>query len=325
MSMPLQRPDKSAPSWLVWTALTVVYIVWGSTYLGIRIVVETMPPFLSGGVRFLIAGGLMYGWLRLRRGAGGVRISRSQLGGVAVVGAALLVGGNGLVSFAERDVPSGLAALIIASVPLWVVLFRTVFGDRAGRGTLAGVAVGFAGVALLVAPSGGRGEVALLPLLIIVLASLSWAGGSYFSKRLPLPDDPFTSTAWQMILGGALLTVAGLLTGEAAAVEPGAFSTASILALGYLVVAGSLLAFTAYTWLLQHAPISKVATYAYVNPVIAIFLGWVLLSEEVTMTIAAGAAVIVASVAFVVQHESRPPAPPPAPAPEPLAEPALER
>lgn len=319
MSMPLQRPDKLAPSWLVWSALWVVYIVWGSTYLAIRVVVETMPPLLAGGARFLVAGALMYAWLRFRRGAEGVRITRREIGGATLVGTALLLGGNGLVSLAERDVPSGLTALIIASVPLWVVLFRTVFGDRVGVGTLIGVAVGFAGVALLVVPSGGSGQVALTGLLTVVLASFFWAGGSYFSKRLSLPDDPFSSTTWQMLLGGAVMTLVGVVSGEATAIDPAVFSTSSMVALAYLIVAGSLLAFTAYTWLLQHAPISKVATYAYVNPVIAIFLGWALLSEAVTMTIALGATVIVASVAFVVRHESRTPS---AVAPEPAAGPA---
>jgi drug/metabolite transporter (DMT)-like permease len=320
VSIPEQRPDKDAPAWLVWAALGVVYVVWGSTYLAIRVTVETIPPLLAGGARFLLAGPLMYAWLLFRRGPAGVRVTASELWASTLVGAALLLGGNGLVMIAEQRVPSGLAALIIASTPLWIVLLRGVFGERAKRATLAGVAVGFIGVGILVLPGTGTQGAPLGGALLLVAASASWATGSFFSKRLPLPEDPFTSTTMQMICGGVVLTVVGLLSGEAADVDLEAFSAASLWALGYLVVIGSLLAFTAYTWVLQHAPISKVATYAYVNPVIAVVLGWAILSEEITPAIAVGAVVIVASVAFIVRHEAAPKAPELA---EPVPEPAL--
>lgn len=304
MSMNLaMKADKDAPAWKVWANLWIVYIVWGSTYLAIRVMVETMPPLMTSGVRFLTAGVLAYVWLLLRRGTAGVRVTRAELGASALIGAALLLGGNGLVSIAEESVPSALAALVIASTPLWVVLLRALFKERVPGGTLLGVAVGFIGVAVLVIPGGSEGHAPLGGLLLVVLAAALWASGSFFSKRLSLPRDPFLSTVMQMLTGGAILIIAGLARGEAQGLDVQGFSTRSIIAVLYLIFIGSLVAFTAYTWLLQHAPISKVATYAYVNPVIAIFLGAVILGEEITTYILAGAALIIASVAFIVRQE----------------------
>ena len=302
---PAPAKTNASPAWMEWSALWTVYLVWGSTYLAIRIVVETIPPLLSAGVRFILAGLIMYTFLAFRGGWSRMRISLQQLGACTLIGAALLFGGNGVVSLAEQSVPSGLAALIIASVPLWVVILRALFGDRASGGTLVGVAVGFAGVGLLVASSGGSAGGSIGGVLLIVLASISWAAGSFFSKKVPLPADPFVSTSVQMLTGGVVILIAALIHGEFGRVDIEAFSTSSLLALAYLVVAGSLLAFTAYTWLLRNAPISKVATYAYVNPVVAVFLGWIILSENITPMMLAGAAVIVASVAFIVRHEAR--------------------
>ena len=306
MNLPAARTQE-APSWLVWLALWTVYIVWGSTYLAIRITVETLPPLLAASVRFLVAGLLMAGVLMIKRGPRGVAISRRELLATTVVGALLLLGGNGIVMLAERDVPSGLAALIIASTPLWVVLLRKVASEYIDRGTLIGVAIGFVGVGLLVVPGEKPDGASLLGMLALILAAFFWGTGSFLSKRLPLPSDPLTSTAWQMLLGGAVIGVAGALRGEIGSVDVSRFSAASIGALAYLIVVGSLVAFTAYVWVLQHAPISKVATYAYVNPVIAIFLGWVVLSEEITPMVIVGATVIVASVASIVRRESAPP------------------
>jgi drug/metabolite transporter (DMT)-like permease len=197
-----------------------------------------------------------------------------------------------------------VAALIIASVPLWVVLYRRLGGERVPRMTLAGVALGFAGVSLLLLPGGSGGHARFLSLLLVCLAAPCWALGSYLSGRRPLPADPFLSTALQMMLGGAASVVAGGARGELGHVHVAAFSGRSLTGFVYLIVVGSLVAFTAYVWLLQHAPISKVSTYAYVNPVIAIFLGWAILSEHVTGTIVAGAAIVVASVAAIVRRES---------------------
>jgi drug/metabolite transporter (DMT)-like permease len=266
--------------------------------------VETMPPLLASGARFLTAGVLAYVYLLIRRGRAGVRVARRELVASLGVGSALLLGGNGLVSIAERDVPSGLAALVIASTPLWIVLFRVVFGERVPGSTLLGVLVGFVGVGVLVVPGERSGTAPLFGLVLLVIAAGLWATGSFFSKRLPLPKDPFLSTVMQMLTGGAVLVVAGLARGEAGQFVVEDFSTRSVVAVLYLVFVGSLVAFTAYTWLLQHAPISKVATYAYVNPVIAILLGALILSEEITAFILIGAVLIVASVAFIVSKES---------------------
>ena len=321
MSINIAREEKAAPAWFVWAALWIVYLVWGSTYLAIRYVVETMPPFLAGGVRFVAAGLVMQIVLMIRRGPKGVRVTPKEILACTFVGGALLFAGNGLVMVAEQSIPSGLAALIVAAVPLWVVVLRSIFKDRVPRDTLIGVVVGFAGVGILVLP-GSSGAASTTGMFTVVAASAFWACGSFFSKRVPLPDDPFTSTTIQMLCGGVIMLLAGLVTGEGSRVDFDAFSTSSIIGLVYLIFAGSLLAFTAYTWLLQHAPISKVATYAYVNPVVAIFLGWALLGEPVTLTIAIGATVIVGSVAYIVRRESRAAPELVEPHPEPIAQPA---
>jgi drug/metabolite transporter (DMT)-like permease len=289
----------------VWVALWIVYIVWGSTYLAIRVMVETMPPLLASGARFFLAGLVFAAVLLVRRGLSALRLDRGEVAACALVGTLLLLGGNGLVSVGENaGVPSGLAALIIASVPLWVVVLRRLSGERVARGTRLWVALGFAGVALLLLP-GDRPEGAPLgALLTLVAAAMCWASGSFASSRLRLPDDPIRSTSAQMVLGGLAMTLVALVAGEAGQVDPAAFSLDSLLAFAYLVVFGSLVAFTAYVWLLKHAPISQVATYAYVNPVVAIALGALILDETVTGLVAAGAAVIVASVAGTVRQEA---------------------
>jgi drug/metabolite transporter (DMT)-like permease len=298
-------------------ALATIYVVWGSTYLAIRVMVETMPPLLSAGLRFATAGAIFWIVLRLTGGAEKVRVTGRELAGAALIGTLLCFGGNGLVTVAEQDVPSGLAALIIGSVPLWVVVMRAGHGERVPRGTLAGVAVGFAGLALLVLPGDRPGEAPLWGVLTCLAASISWAAGSFYSRGTPLPADALVSTAWQMLLGGAGMLVVGTIVGEVGDVDPAAFSLDSLLAFAYLIFIGSLVAFTAYVWLLRNAPISVVATYAYVNPVIAIFLGWAILSEEVTVTVVAGAAAIVLSVAAVVRRESEPADAPTEAQPEP--------
>jgi drug/metabolite transporter (DMT)-like permease len=293
-----------APSWQIWTALWIVYIVWGSTYLAIRIVVETIPPLLGAGVRFGVAGGVLVAALAVRRGVAAVRPTRAQLGSALLVGL-LLPGANAVVSVAEQEVPSSIAALLIASVPLWVILMRASTGDRVSLRGAASVLVGFAGVAMLVRPGEQSGDATVLGLLACVGAALMWASGSFASPRLALPRDPLASVGWQMLLGGVVILLVGLALGEGGDVDVEAFSTRSLLALAYLVVFGSWVAYTAYAWLLQNAPISKVATYAYVNPVVAIALGWLVLDEVVTSTTIIGATVIVASVALVVRTESQ--------------------
>ena len=291
---------------MLWAALATVYVVWGSTYLAIRVMVETMPPLLAAGVRFATAGAIFYVVLRLVGGAKRVAATPRQLAGAALIGILLPFGGNGLVTVAEQEVPSGLAALIIGSVPLWVVLLRTAHRESVSWVTRAGVAVGFAGLAVLVLPGDRPGDAPLWGVLLIVAAAASWASGSFYSQRVALPADALGSTAWQMLFGGLAMVAVGLAVGEGGDVDLAAFSTDSILAFLYLIFAGSLLAFTAYVWLLKNAPISTVATYAYVNPLIALLLGAAILDEEVTATMLVGAAAIVLSVAAVVSRESAP-------------------
>jgi drug/metabolite transporter (DMT)-like permease len=287
----------------VWLALGIVYIVWGSTYLAIRVMVETMPPLLSGGVRHVVAGFIIFAILLLRRGPGAFRLRRSELIGGAIVGLLLLLGGNGLVLLGEREVPSGLTALIVAVVPLCVVVLRWMFRERVAGGTVIGVVAGFIGVAILIVPEGITGRVDVLSMLMIVGASISWSIGTFVSKRLDMPHEPLASTGVQMLAGGVALLATGALAGET--VRPEQFSTESLLSLGYLIVFGSVLAYTAYVWVLIHASVSRVSTYAYVNPVVALFLGWLLLSETIDLTMIIGAAVIIVSVWIVIRTEAR--------------------
>jgi drug/metabolite transporter (DMT)-like permease len=306
-SLPAGAPADGAPvvpSWQVWTGLWIVYIVWGSTYLAIRVVVETVPPFLSAGARFGFAGVAMLAVLLVRRGPSVLRLTRAELLSCLAVGT-LLMGANAVVSVAEVQVPSSMAALLIASVPLWVILYRRGLGERVAARSVAAVLLGFVGLALLLLPGKQTGGASLIGLLAVVGAAAMWAGGSVASPRLRLPRDPFVSGAWQMLLGGGVCALTGALAGEFGDLHPTEFSLRSVAGLAYLVVFGSWLAFTAYAWLLQNAPISRVATYAYVNPVVAIALGWAILDEAVTPLTFVGAAIIVASVAAVVRTETR--------------------
>jgi drug/metabolite transporter (DMT)-like permease len=296
------RRAEDRPAWQVWGALWIVYLVWGSTYLAIRVMVETLPPLLGAGVRFIAAGGLMLAVLAARRGRRSVALTRGTLLGAGLIGL-LLPGANAVITVAERKVPSGLAALLVASIPLWVVVIRRLIGERVAVRGVAAVGIGFVGVALLVRPGPQSAGASFLGLLVCVGAAAMWGAGSVASRRVALPRDVLASTAWQMLLGGVACTLAGVVAGEAGDVHPGQFSLRSILALVYLVAIGSCVAYTAYAWLLQHAPISKVATYAYVNPVVAIVLGWLILGEVIAGVTILGAAIIVASVALAVRAE----------------------
>jgi drug/metabolite transporter (DMT)-like permease len=286
----------------VWGALWIVYLVWGSTYLAIRVMVETVPPLLGAGARFTIAGAVLLLVLALRLGWAAVRPTRGALLGAGLVGL-LLPGANAVVSVAEQHVPSGLAALLIGSIPLWVILLRRVSGEAIPRRSAAAVVLGFAGVALLVRPGPQSADASIVGMLTCVAAAVMWASGSFASRHVELPRHPLVSTGWQMLIGGLACLLAGLIAGEGPQVDLAAFSTRSLLALAYLVVMGSWVAFSAYVWLLQNAPLSKVATYAYVNPVVAIILGWLVLSEVVAPVTIAGAAVIVAAVALAIRSE----------------------
>jgi drug/metabolite transporter (DMT)-like permease len=286
----------------VWLALGIVYVVWGSTYLAIAIAVQTLPPLLYSGIRFALAGLLLAAWLAFRRVE--LRISRRELGGAAAVGILMLAGGNGLVNLAERTVPSGVAALIVASIPLWIVIYRMIARERVGMDLLGGVLLGLVGVAILVVPGGLNGTIDPLGALMLFGATLSWALGTFLSPRLSTPRNALVSTTYQMLAGGVALIVVAPLRGELAQLDPATFSVRSLLAFAYLVVFGSLVAYSAYTWLLQNTSVSLVATYAFVNPVVAVVLGALILAEPITPTILIGAAVIVVAVAFIIFRQN---------------------
>jgi drug/metabolite transporter (DMT)-like permease len=288
----------------VWAGLATIYLVWGSTYLAIRVMVETVPALLGSGVRFVLAGAAMLAVLAVRGGLRALRPTRRQLAGAALIGA-LLPGANAVVTVAEVDVPSGLAALLIGSVPLVVILLRRATGDRVARASMAGVVLGFGGVALLLLPGERPDGATLAGMLALLGAAVMWASGSFLIPRLELPRGTLASIGWQLLLGGLMIVAAGLVAGEGGDVHPGAFSGDSLLAFAFLVLIGSVLAYSVYAWLLRNVPVSKVATYAYVNPMVAILLGWLILGETVTGAMLAGAAVIVAAVAVVVRAESR--------------------
>jgi drug/metabolite transporter (DMT)-like permease len=295
-------PKGEASTVTVWTNLWIVYIVWGSTYLAIALMVETIPPLLGAGFRFMAVGLILLPVIAWRRGGlRAIRPTRAELMSAAFVGL-MLPGANAVISVAEKTVPSGLAALLVASIPLWVILLRRASGERVSGRSIGAVLVGFAGLVLLLHPSGSA---TLIGLLACVGGALMWAIGSFASPRIALPRDPLVSTAWQSLLGGAFVALFGIVGGELGDVHFAEFSGRSIFGLAYLITFGSLLAFTSYAWLLQNAPISKVSTYAYVNPVVAIALGWLILNEEISVTTLVGAGIIVASVALVVRVEAR--------------------
>ena len=308
-----------AARWKVIAAFAALYVLWGSTYLAIRFAIETLPPFWMAAARFLTAGSLLYAFMRWR-GAPAPKLVHGR--SAFVVGLLLLLGGNGGVVWAEQRVHSGIAALLVASVPLWMVLL-----DGAGRGwkrppsqLLLGVGVGLLGVGLLIGPgrfAGGHG-VDPVGAAVLIAASLSWTAGSLYSRKAELPASPFLGSAMQMLGGGAGLVVAGLLAGEAGRLDLAAASGRSFAALGYLVVFGSLVGFTAYVWLLRVTTPALVSTYAYVNPVVAVLLGWAFAGEPVTARTLLAAAVIVGAVALITTYRARPAAV--ATAPEPPRE-----
>ncbi|MGI8578883.1 MAG: EamA family transporter [Nocardioidaceae bacterium] len=293
---------------LIAVALGIVYVVWGSTYLAIRITVQDLPPMASASWRYLCGGILLAVILALHGGwRGGWRrlhATSRELLGCAALGLLLPALGNGMVSVGEsQGAPSGIAALLIAAVPLWVIVYRALSRDRPSRRTTVGVLLGFAGLVGLITASGLGGEVKVGACLIIVFASACWSFGSWATPRLTLPKDPFVTTVYEMVFGSVFLLVGAAVHGED--VLPVAAPVDSWLAWGYLVVFGSVVAFTAYVWVLNAAPISLVATYAYVNPVVAVFLGWLVLAEPVTPPILLGGAVVIVAVAIVVSAERR--------------------
>ena len=290
----------TAPVRHVWAALLVVYVVWGSTYLGIKIVVETMPPLLSAGGRFLAAAGLLAAILALRGTS--LRVTGRELGGAAAAGLLLLTLGVGVVHVAETRIDSSVAAMIAGTVPLQVILMRLAAGESPARATRLSTVAGLAGLGLVVAPGLGEGSAAV-GLAVMIGASVSWSTGSFLSGRLGLPRDPFVATVYEMAAGGIFLAVAALAAGEWAELDSGAFAAGSVAAWLYLVVAGSLVGFTAYAWLLRVAPISLVVTHQYVNPLVAIALGMLVLGERPGVLALAGAALVIGSVYVAVRAE----------------------
>jgi drug/metabolite transporter (DMT)-like permease len=306
-----------------WAALVVVYVVWGSTYLGMRVVVRFAPPMLAMGARFLAAGILLAAFLVVRHGPGVLRVPLRQVLAAGAVGVLLLTAGNGGVAFAEQTVPSGLAALLVAEVPLWLVCLRLLARDTPRRATLAGTAVGFIGITILALPGSHPAGTKLWGVLVIIGATMCWASGSFASTRVALPAHPFVTATYEMLLAGTMLVILGAATGEVGKVHLSAIPARAWVALAYLIVFGSLVAFSAYVWLLGNAPLSLIATYAYVNPVVAVVLGALILGERVTWPILAGGAVVVAGVGLVVSverprrragHPPGPPSPTPRPA-----------
>jgi drug/metabolite transporter (DMT)-like permease len=283
-------------------AFAAVYVLWGSTYLAIRFGVETIPPFLMAGTRHLLAGLVLLAWTRWK----GEELPDARHWRTGFfIGGLMLVGGNGLVTWAERRVPSGLAALIVASVPLWMTLLDGIHrGSRPPLPVAAGLLVGLGGLSVLVAPGhfAGNGGVDLLGAGALLLAALCWASGSLYSRRARLPRSLLTAAAIQMIGGGILLWVVGLAGGEGSRVHLAAISSRSLLSLGYLIVFGSLVGFSAYVWLLRATTPARVSTYAYVNPLVAVLLGWLFAGEDVTPRIVLATVAIVGSVALIIRY-----------------------
>jgi drug/metabolite transporter (DMT)-like permease len=282
----------------VWAALAVVYVVWGSTYLFILLASRTLPVFVMSSLRFLIAGTLLYVWSIRRGDTVGDRPGKREWAAAAVVGALLFLVGNAGVAWAEKRVDTGIASLIIAAVPLWMALFdRAVCGQRLSRTAVIGLGIGFAGVALLAWPT-GPSHIDIAGAVALLIAGAGWAAGSLYSRRAPLPRRPFVNASMQMISGGVLLAIVAAATGEVTDVHH--VSTESLLALLYLIVIGSWLAFTCYSWLLRHTRTSLVSTYAYVNPLVAVFLGWAVENESVNVRTVVAGAVILCAVALIV-------------------------
>lgn len=297
-----------APSrFAVLTAFAIVYVIWGSTFLAILFAIQTLPPFLMASARFLVAGSLLYAWSRLVNGAAAP--SWENWRATAMVGALLLLGGNGLLVWSEQRIPSGVAALLVGTVPCFMVLIDWLRpgGSRPTGLVVAGLLLGVLGLAWLVGPDrllgGGRAD--LIGAVVVVLGSFSWALGSVYSRHAATPASPFLSTAMQMLGGGAALLVLSVSLGEPWAFEASAVSLRSVLGLLYLIVLGSIVAFSAYIWLLRVSTPTRVSTYAYVNPVIAVLLGWALAGEALTARMLVAATVIVSGVALITLAPKR--------------------
>jgi drug/metabolite transporter (DMT)-like permease len=300
--MGVRPPSKLA----LWGALWTVYLVWGSTYFGIKISVETLPPMLSAGARFLTAGALLAGVLLVLRRS--LRVTRSEAVSAVGLGVMLLTFGVGIVTLAETHIDSSVAAMIAGSVPLQVVAMRTAARENVARATRLAALVGLVGLGLIVIPGGSEGGSTAVGLALMLGASISWSTGSFVSRQLRLPADPFVATVYEMVGGGVALVGLALALGEWRDLG-GAFAAGPVLAWLYLVVAGSLVGFTAYAWLLRSAPISLVVTHQYVNPLVALALGTIFLDERPSAWMLVGAAIVVSAVFLTVRQEKQPQGP----------------
>jgi len=292
----------------LWINMAIIYVVWGSTYFGIAVAIETMPPFLMAAIRFALAGLILIAWDLLRNPKARHMPTRRQLIDSFIVGGLLLGIGNGFVVFGEKTVPSGIAAILIAMMPLWfAILGWLYFRDRLPKVVAFAIAVGFAGTALLIWPSGaGANSFEPIGIVILLLAPLGWAHGSLYSiKKANLPPSGFTASGLQMLAGAIVTGIEAVIAGEPSQFHPESISQASILAIVYLVSIGSMLAFTSYAWLLKNAPLSLIGTYAYVNPVVAVFLGSVFLHEQITVRTIIASAIILVAVAIIVAVRAR--------------------
>ena len=306
--MSAQRSQGISKSQLTWLSLWTVYLIWGSTYFAIAYVIESMPPLLAMGIRFLIAGLLLALIISLRQGTSELKIPRAELKSSLLMGFLLLGFGIGTVSIAQAYVPSGIVALIIAALPLWIAIFRTISGERLVKRSWLGLVIGFAGVALLLKPgsitpvSDIENSKLLLFMLLVLLGNIGWALGTFLAPRFPLPKNTLVFTAYEMLAGGVSLTLAGFIKGESISDFLDATSW-SWLWFFYLVFFGSIAAYTAYLWLVANAPVSLTATYAYVNPIIAVALGAIFLDELITSAYAIGGLIILIGVILVVSVE----------------------
>lgn len=290
----------------IWAALGTIYVVWGSTFLAIAIVVRDLPPFMSMALRHLVAGAALFAFVWWRR-RGRLEVGRRQWGAAFVFGGALFLVSHGLLAWAQQDVPSGVAALLVGTIPLWfAILARLAFGERLGGRAFAGLVLGFLGLALLVDPTGEEGAEPL-GALAIVIGAFTWAAGSLAARRLPLPKDTLLAAAMGMLAGGSLLALVSAFGGE---LDDARFTAEALGAIAYMVVVGSFIGFTAYVWLLKVAPASTVSTYAYVNPVIAVLLGWAFNDEVISgRTLLAGAAIVVGVALMVSRPTEKEPEP----------------
>jgi drug/metabolite transporter (DMT)-like permease len=284
-------------------AFAAVYVIWGSTYLTIHIAIETIPALLMSGARFILAGLLLLAFSH-RPGAPRERLTLIHWRSALVIGGCLLLFGNGGVAWGEQYLPSGFVALIIATVPLWMALFAPAFGGKWINWTAAvGIAVGLAGIVLLVRPGGaGAGH---WQTLVVLMAPLLWALGSLYARTAPSPSQPLTAIAMEMIAGGVLLSIAGVAGGELGHVHLNTVSFASVAAFVYLILVGALVGYVAYIWLLHHVSVTAASTYAFVNPVVAVALGAIVLGEQVTMVTVVAAALIIGAVVFLLVGQSR--------------------